>query len=1285
MAETEEIQQPKYVDFSDYILFQVRRTQNLIRQTDLMLLVATVVSAILFLLLGFILLDHWAFSQGLSRPLRWLGFWGITGSIIGALIYYLRTTAGKTVTQLFAARTLEKAEQKFDNNLLTLIDLESNKIETSDLIINSLEKRAALTLNDLDVEHAVDRQALLHRLYALLIGTVLIFGYTFLTPKSVTDSIWRILFPWTTTAAPTTTRIFDVEPGNITVTQGSHVEISAYIDGKIPKAIWLVYSTEDRSVFDERIQLQETEDGLGKFVGLITGENGKGVDQPISYYLLAGDGRTEDYKISVRPAPQTSIREIRITPPAYTKRAERTQQSGSLDAIEGSAIQLVAESNLPIKKSWIQLYDTEDPSSRSGQLALSIENETQVSGNWSLRFRDDGTYPRFYRIECETADKSRDPSPPLHAILIRPDERPEVRLLDPTSDLVRPINVTVPLLIEAFDPDFRLSGLSVQIEKQGKIIASELIDAKNRQSLRTRYPLELKRLPIQPGDEISFWVEARDNREPYPNRRNTSKLRIRITAPVDEEQAKKQELEDEQKQKEIEQESKQEQEQNAAENPDDEQNSAEQSGDENSEETEQSMKDSSQDGESSEEGNAPGEKSEQKKEGETNQEGDQQKQSKKPGEGKKSGDDSGQGEKQEPKEGTDSQSKKTDKPKYSPDGDDDDRVLEKMIEKLREKQKKEKQDSEQQSQDGNKQDGNDSKQPNPNENSPDEKTMPQQGKTPDEKAPEQSEDSQKQSGNPKEKSSDNKNSEKTPDKKMTEKEQAESPDKNEQAEDGSEKKPGEKNENMKSDEKEKSSEKGEKSKQDQQGEKGESEQGEMSAEEQKAKAPGNKKSDKPEGESKPGPGDKPDPDSKDSGQEPRKPKPGEDTEGEKKPAKKPGEGEAKPGKGDEKGPTEKEKSNGKKPPVSQNQQSESNEMKKPAKPGESSEQNSEKSSNSDENSSNSSKKDGKSSDSKNGKSSQGKSGKPGSKSSQKPGEEGGKSSKDNKNQGKPSESDSPQNDESSDQIKPSEMKPKTGKQTNEKPNKKPSSEKSPEQSKKQDDQNNKQGNEGGNKKEDKTASGDKKGGDKPGKESNKPGQESGQKGGKSPGKPSSGSNKSKGEGISEKMGDAPQTDEPGNNKAGEGKQGKPSQLPASEGADGTGDQPASEESLEDRKKAAELVLNELEDELKRGEVDPDLLEELGWNKDNLKQFKQRLADYLRHQKEDGKPNLKEKQFEEMLKNMRLTGKRKSRSGNETGTASPDEFAPVMIPAPPEYREIGEAFKKSLSESKNKKP
>ena len=156
--------------------------------------------------------------------------------------------------------------------------------------------------------------------------------------------------------------------------------------------------------------------------------------------------------------------------------------------------------------------------------------------------------------------------------------------------------------------------------------------------------------------------------------------------------------------------------------------------------------------------------------------------------------------------------------------------------------------------------------------------------------------------------------------------------------------------------------------------------------------------------------------------------------------------------------------------------------------------------------------------------------------------------------------------------------------------------------------------------------------------------------------------------------------QPGHARGGQGsgEQGTPAQ-PGSEHGQGTSSQKHDQFSLEDRKKAAELVLNQLEEDLKRGDVDENLLKDLGWEKDNLKQFQQRMADYLRRQQQGNENDLKQKQFDEMLKNIRLGGDRGARTGNQSGRSNTDEFAPTLTPAPPEYRELEQAFRRSLLE------
>jgi collagen type III alpha len=1271
MAGTNELQQPKYVDFGEYILFQVKRTQTLIRQTDLLLLVAAVCCAVLFVLLGFVLLDHWLFAQGLNSVWRWLGFTGIVGSVVSGVIYFLRTSAGKDVSDLYAARTLERAESRLSNNLLTLVDLGKHRRNTSPLILGSLEKRAALTLNDLDVDQAVDRKLLLRLLYALLVGTILLIGYAFASQKSTLDSIYRVLFPWTSAAVPTQTRIHDVQPGNQTVTAGTHVTVSAFIDGKIPADSWLVYSTADKRIINERIRLQETENSLGKFAATITGENGRGVDQTTRYFIEAGDGRSSEYVLAVKPAPRVTLAEVKLTSPAYTGIPFRSQQNGSLDAVEGTRVDLQAQSNLPITKAWIQLFNSEDLSDRTGQLPLTISDQKQISGHWTLKIRDDGTYPRFYRIECETQDGSRDPQPPLHAMLVRPDERPVVRLLDPQGDLERPLNSTVPLLIEAFDPDFRLSGLSIQVERQGQLISSELIDARNRKALRLTHPLELSRLAVQPGHEVNVWVEARDNREPQPNRRSTSKIKIRIIEPAASEVVEQLRQEDEQRQ----------QEQNKppqppATEPDEDlpllpdeppaepmnqppsDDSSEGSpqpseGDEGEKGRTQKVGEGS-DSSSSEGGQNSGASEEKGDQPQPGMSGDQ------PSEDNQQPD----GEQSDPSQngsGGDAS-----EPKFSPDGQDDDRVLERLIDRMQQQQNKEGagetpgseppppgEKPGQQPQDAvsdtpGEQPGSQPEMTAPDQPQPEGTSTPdgqQPGTTPEKSPP--SETDRPDPAGPK------------PGEQPAPQEPGTDPSNPDQPENGTGSKPNEgtepASEAMKPGEQPNADSTGTDpaaSQPDQSPGNGQEKTGETGSSPQ----PMTEQPPQP-GDSQPGPGNQP---AQQPGEGDKSPSDTPRPEGDKQPAQQPGQGDSKPGEGNEQGPTSREPDPQKMAPDAQ----------KPLdRPDGSPEQNP-------------------------------RAPKPGEKPQDSVSGEGNQKPSSDKGPGeKPADSAqdsaSPASKQPSGSEPPAEgMKPTEAPgQDNQTPptalDDLPSGQQpdtnqpgQPQDAKGQDPPSGKQpappgqgqgeSQQPGEGKQPGESSGD--GSSPSGKPSDQPGE--GQPGqGQMPGEGSEAPGKTGAGGNAAEQGP---NAKPGHARGGQGTEDQATQ-PHSEGEHGPAGTSQTHDrfSLEDRKKAAELVLNKLEDDLKRGEVDENLLQELGWGKDNLKQFQQRMADYLRRQDQGEGTDLKQKQFEEMLKNIRLGSDRGSRTGSQSGRSNKDEFAPTLTPAPPEYRELEQAFRRSL--------
>ena len=109
----------------------------------------------------------------------------------------------------------------------------------------------------------------------------------------------------------------------------------------------------------------------------------------------------------------------------------------------------------------------------------------------------------------------------------------------------------MPLVIEARDPDFALSYIDLNIEKDGSPVNGPTIySERNDQQFKTTYKWSLRDYHFRPRETVTYWLEAKDNRQPIANVSRTPKLRIRIVDPVSEEQVKKDLAMNQQRQKE---------------------------------------------------------------------------------------------------------------------------------------------------------------------------------------------------------------------------------------------------------------------------------------------------------------------------------------------------------------------------------------------------------------------------------------------------------------------------------------------------------------------------------------------------------------------------------------------------------------------------------------------------------------------------------------------------------------------------------------------------------------
>ncbi len=545
----------QYAEFDEYIDFQVQRLRSGIRTNDVFTALCGVAVIVTAYLLTFVLLDHWVIDGGFSHSSRLISMLLLVAGTVAWIGLRVVRPCLRRVNRLYAARVAESASVELDSNLLNYEDLRRAGRAVPTAILNALEKRAAVALSKSDVDDAIDRRLLL-RLSVTLLTIVLIFClYIVLTPKKVWPSIWRAVNPATATQVATQTEIIDVQPGNRNdVLARTLLDVTVDLRGQIPETVELVYSTLDRSIVDERVTLRRVDETLKRFACVLTGPDGDGLLQGLTYHIEAGDAVSPPFRIDVIQPPTVSVEQIHYAYPDYMELRPERRESPAIDAWEGTRLTLSASTNMPVARAWVEFSATESFPLNPEPLPMNVEDGTQISAEWRAMTRDDGQTPRFYRIRCRTESGASDPTPAVYPIEIHPDEKQEIEAVFPTGDLERPANAVVPLLLRASDPDFGLSRVTL-LSRHGTIDLTDQVLWRGRaRQTEVRHDLQLKELGLKPGDVLTWWGEARDNRViESPTRRLkdnnvaiTPQLRIQISEPVSEAEVSEQQAFDEQ-------------------------------------------------------------------------------------------------------------------------------------------------------------------------------------------------------------------------------------------------------------------------------------------------------------------------------------------------------------------------------------------------------------------------------------------------------------------------------------------------------------------------------------------------------------------------------------------------------------------------------------------------------------------------------------------------------------------------------------------------------------------
>ncbi|MFM8474627.1 MAG: hypothetical protein ACKOEO_02385, partial [Planctomycetaceae bacterium] len=532
MATVSESQPDQFVEPDQFIRYQLTLAQSRIKTTDL--LSAAFLAALLLVsyVLVFTLLDHWVVSGGFAPLTRAILLATVLLGCLFIVYRFVLARLSSKVNPVFAARMLDRQDTGLDGSLTALVDLQTAGRDPGQSIRRVLEKRAAISLTRVHVDEVVDRRWLTRLGSLLFVLTLITCLYAVLSPKSI--SLLRP-FSFAQASVATVTVLDEIRPGNATVAAGTTVEFQVDVSGHIPDSVQLLYTTSDRRFVDESLSLQPTDDS-GRFHVIMTGENHRGVRQDFKYRIVAGDAVSETFQISVRQPPSARVTEVRCEYPEYMNLPPRSDASPAITAWQDTRVTVTAEADRPLKQAVLQLSDDPAFSSKGEEVSVTIDH-TQLTASWNLTVRENGSTPKFYRIAVTDTEGQTDPQPAVHPIDVRIDQPPVVRLLDPSRDLDVPANATVPLLVEAEDPDFLLRNVTLHyaINGQPGQVSEFLWDSTvsgNAKSWSGAWDFKLALLRAKPGDLITYHIEARDNRPPLGNAARTGDLQLRIQPPA---------------------------------------------------------------------------------------------------------------------------------------------------------------------------------------------------------------------------------------------------------------------------------------------------------------------------------------------------------------------------------------------------------------------------------------------------------------------------------------------------------------------------------------------------------------------------------------------------------------------------------------------------------------------------------------------------------------------------------------------------------------------------------
>ena len=538
-----------------YVNQQLEKTRKQVKTIDFISGVLVLVAFTIGFLLFAAMIDAWIWPLPQSGRWAFLTIW--LGSCVGYTTVSIVPLLMKRINPDYAAKMIEEAKPSFSNSLINYVSLRKRPEGIRPAVLDAVSRQAATDLASVRGDAAVDQSKMIRIGFVLVGLTLLAVSYKILSPKDPLSTVARIFAPASDIAQPAVVTIEEVLPGDVEIFFGETLDVVARVSGRHqPEDVKLIYSTLDGQMVDQSLSMALTDEPR-TYSGEVSMPGG-GVQASLQYRVVAKDGVSRDYVVTVRPNPTIAIESLLFDPPDYTGLASRTLMGvGDIDAIEGTMVTINAVANLPIKSAEVELLnevvnvagDTELSYEKRFVPAVGSKYIMEVEGRnatQSILVKLDANrekpFATHYRLKFTSTDGNRNSQPNVYPIRVTPDLAPDVEIKNPVeTDGQIPRNQVLAVDIVASDLDFKIDSVELSVDHNGRSLFSDSLSLKSNNGNRrvtARYLLDPNALGLMPGDVAVFHAIAKDNRmqgrKPAPNISRTQNYSVTIQRPEEE-------------------------------------------------------------------------------------------------------------------------------------------------------------------------------------------------------------------------------------------------------------------------------------------------------------------------------------------------------------------------------------------------------------------------------------------------------------------------------------------------------------------------------------------------------------------------------------------------------------------------------------------------------------------------------------------------------------------------------------------------------------------------------